>query len=432
MTHGFRIDQDKCRGCLSCMRACPTHAIRVRDGKARYIPEKCIDCGSCLKSCPYGAITATTWSFQDMDKFKFKVAVPSPVLFGQFPAGVTPAHIVQGLLSVGFDAVWDYGVELFLASRAVLHYVENWKGPFPLISVSCPVVVRLVQVSYPRMIDQLIRLQIPREIAGREIKRRYAKELGLRPDEIAAVYITPCQAKTISILHPAEGVESHLNGALGISEVYNPILASANQQRNGLPPPAEIPNIVRNSTFLGWSVREGLGRSLARHNSLHVTGLANIIQVFDDIEKGKLQNVEFLEAHSCWSGCTGGNLTVANVYVTLSKLRSLVGDLPEMDAETLAEVNSRYPLEDFSLEAPVLPRPIKGQSGDLREKVRLLQEAEAVLKTLPGYNCGLCGAPTCKEMAKDISAGEASKADCVFFSKDRLSELYKRFLLNDR
>jgi len=414
------------------MRACPTHAIRVRDGKARYIPDKCIDCGSCLTACPSGAITAMTWSFQDMDKFKFKVAVPSPVLFGQFPAGVTSGQIVDGLLSMGFDAVWDYGVDLILASRAVLHYVENWKGPFPLISVSCPVVVRLIQVSFPRMIDQLITLQIPREIAGREIKRRYAKELGLRPEEIAAVYITPCQAKTISIIQPAEGVKSHLDGALAVSEVYNPILTSASQHRNGPPSPTKAPNVVRNSTFLSWSASEGLGRSLTRHNYLHVTGLDNIIQVFEDIEKGKLRNVEFLEAHSCWSGCMGGNLTVANVYVTLSKLHSMVGDLPEMDSETLAEVNRRYPEEDFSLEAPVKPRPVKGLSGDLRERVRLLQETEAVLKTLPGLDCGLCGAPTCKEMAKDIAIGEAAKTDCIFFSKERLSELHKRLRLRDR
>ena len=94
-THGFKIDPDRCRGCLSCMRVCPTHAIRVRDGKARYRSDHCIDCGACLRACPSGAIAATTWSVEDLSRFKFKVAVPSPVLFGQFPAGITPAQIVE-------------------------------------------------------------------------------------------------------------------------------------------------------------------------------------------------------------------------------------------------------------------------------------------------------------------------------------------------
>lgn len=168
LTHGFTIREDGCDGCMSCMRACPTHAIRVKDGKARYAPDRCIDCGTCLTACPRDVITATTSSVEDLGRFRFKVAVPSPVLFGQFPAGITPAHITEGLRALGFDAIWNYAAEVSLVSRAIHDYVENWKGAFPLISISCPVVVRLLQVSYPRMVDQLIRVQPPaRSPAGR-------------------------------------------------------------------------------------------------------------------------------------------------------------------------------------------------------------------------------------------------------------------------
>jgi hypothetical protein len=409
------------------MRVCPTHAIRVKDGKARYQPDRCIDCGVCLTACPSGAICATTWSVEDLSRFKFKVAVPSPALFGQFPAGITPAHIVEGLLTLGFDAVWDYSVEVGLVGRAIHDYVENWKGAFPLISISCPVVVRLVQVAYPRMLDQLIHVQVSREMAGREVKRRYSQQLGLSRDEIAAIYITPCQAKTISILQPAEGVESHLDGSLGIRDVYNAIVAYG-AHRKDIEDRAPSGNLVRNSAFLRWSVSEGLSQILRGHRYLHVTGLSNVIQVFDDIERGKLRNVEFLEAYNCWSGCMGGNLTAANVYVTLSMCRSLIGKLPETDPQTEAEVERRYPNEDFSLERPILPRPVRGSTGDIRERVRMIQEAEAILDTLPGLDCGLCGAPTCKELARDISTSEAARTDCLFYSKERLCQLQKTYL----
>jgi hypothetical protein len=409
------------------MRVCPTYAIRVRDRKARYQPDRCIDCGACLTACSSGAIGATTWSVEDLSRYKFKVAVPSPVLFGQFPAGITPDQIVEGLLTLGFDAVWDYSVEVGLVSRAIHHYVENWKGAFPLISIQCPVVVRLVQVAYPRMVNQLIHVQLSREIAGREVKRRYSQELGLSPNEIAAIYITPCQAKTISILEPAEGVESYLDGSLGIRDVYNAILAYASLRKD-LEHRVPRGSVVRNSAFLRWSVSEGLSQALSGHRYLHVTGLSNVMQVCDDIEKGKLRNVEFLEAYTCWSGCMGGNLTAANVYVTLSVCRSLISKLPEMDPQTDAEVERRYPSEDFSLERPIRPRPVAGSTSALKERVRMIQEAETILSALPGLDCGLCGAPTCRELARDISMGEAAKTDCLFHSKSRLRELQRNYL----
>ena len=81
-----------------------------------------------------------------------------------------------------------------------------------------------MQVSYPRMLEQVIRVRPPREVAGREVKRRYAQELGLDPGQIAAIYVTPCQARTVSILQPAEGGSSYLDGAIGIPQLYNRVL----------------------------------------------------------------------------------------------------------------------------------------------------------------------------------------------------------------
>ena len=404
------------------MRACPTQAIRVKDGKARVLPELCIDCGLCLRVCPSGAIQATTRSFAEIDKFRYKVAVPSPVLFGQFPLGISPAHIVAGLLGLGFDAVWDFTVDLALVDRAVLDYVEKWQGPHPLLSISCPVIVRLVQVSYPGMVDQLIRIQPPRELAGRELKRKYSEELGIDRDEIAAIYIAPCQAKTISILEPAEGAKSNLEGALGISDVYNDILALTHTlEDDGTTAP--LKRAMCSAEMLRWSTSQGQGRLLSRHRYMSVTGLSNVIQVFDDIEKGKLRNIEYLECDACWGGCIGGNLAVDNMYVTLSKVHHLLSELPDSDPKVQAEVERRYPDEDFSLKRPIMPRAAGKSAGGLKERVKRIKAEEALMKALPGLNCGLCGAPTCKTFAKDVAGGSARQDECVVFSDERLKEL---------
>ena len=422
--HGFRMDESLCDGCLACMRACPTEAIRVRDGKARVLHELCIDCGSCLKACSRGVFSATTRTLDEFSHFAYKVAIPSPVLFGQFPLDVRPEQIADGLLAAGFDAVWDYGVEMRLVTRAIVDYVEAWRGPRPVISITCPVVVRLLQVSYPRMLEQLIRVHPPREVAGREIKRRYSEELGLEPDQIAAIYVTPCQARTVSIMQPAEGGRSYLDGAVGIPQLYNDVLAEAREAAASAPAERGR-DPVRSAIMLRWSTRRPLADLLQRHRYLSVTGLPNVIRVFDDIEKGKLKDIDFLECNACWSGCSNGNLTVDNVYVSLAKLQHLMRDLPETDPETEAEVARRYPQEEFSTERAFEPRE-RVVVGDLRERVRRLKEAERIAASLPGLDCGLCGAPSCAILARDAAAGEAKTTDCVFVSRRRLEELRRR------
>jgi len=409
------------------MRVCPTHAIRVTDGKAHVLPPLCIDCGLCLKVCPTGAIHATTRSFAELNSFVYKVAVPSPVLFGQFSARVTPAHVVSALLRLGFDAVWDFTVELALVDRAIVDYVQNWKGPHPLISVACPVIVRLVQVLYPSMVDQLIRIEVPRELAGRQLKRQFSQTLGLDPSQIAAIYITPCQAKTISILEPAEGAKSYLDGALGIADVYNDIFAAVTSlEREGVEiwPRA----FARGAEMLRRATSAGQGRVLGHHRYMSVTGLANVIQVFNDIEKGKLRNIEYLECDACWGGCAGGNLTVDNIYVTLSKIYRLLSELPESDPQLDAEVERRYPREDFSLKGRLAPRVTHRDVNDMKERVRRIKVEEMVGGKLPGLDCGLCGAPTCKAFARDVAAGHAEHSNCVLLSNKRVTQLRRTYL----
>jgi hypothetical protein len=98
-----------------------------------------------------------------------------------------------------------------------------------------------------------------------------------------------------------------------------------------------------------------------------------------------------------------------------------------MDTATKAEMERRYPKEDFALERPIRPRPIRGRVGNLKEKVQMVQKAEATLSTLPGLNCGLCGAPTCKEFARDVSMGDASTDECIFMSKERMADLQRAY-----
>ena len=65
--HSVTLDKDKCKGCINCIKSCPTEAIRVRDGKAKIIKERCIDCGECIRVCPYQAKSAVTEKLDEID-----------------------------------------------------------------------------------------------------------------------------------------------------------------------------------------------------------------------------------------------------------------------------------------------------------------------------------------------------------------------------
>lgn len=58
--HSVTLDTESCRGCITCVKRCPTEAIRVRNGKAQITKERCIDCGECIRVCPHHAKHAVT------------------------------------------------------------------------------------------------------------------------------------------------------------------------------------------------------------------------------------------------------------------------------------------------------------------------------------------------------------------------------------
>ncbi len=47
--HSVLLDADLCVGCTTCIKFCPTKAIRVRNGKAKIFEDRCIDCGECIR-----------------------------------------------------------------------------------------------------------------------------------------------------------------------------------------------------------------------------------------------------------------------------------------------------------------------------------------------------------------------------------------------
>ena len=53
------------------------------------------------------------------------------------------------------------------------------------------------------------------------------------------------------------------------------------------------------------------------------------------------------------------------------------------------------------------------------------RKIKEIAKTLPGLDCGSCGAPSCKALAEDIVRGEARESDCIFRMRERIQQIFR-------
>ena len=79
-----QLDAELCKGCINCIKRCPTQAIRVRNGKAEITNEFCIDCGECIRICPHHAKLPSYDKLEVLNDYEYTVALPAPALYGQF------------------------------------------------------------------------------------------------------------------------------------------------------------------------------------------------------------------------------------------------------------------------------------------------------------------------------------------------------------
>jgi iron only hydrogenase large subunit-like protein len=414
--HPLKFLSEDCDGRMKCMRACPTQAIRVKKAKARMIQELCVDCGECINVCPSKAIVPLTDPFSSSLNYEYKVALPSPVLYSQFRPEVDPRKVVLGLKRIGFDYVCDVSRACQEVGIAIEEYLSAYRGRLPLISSFCPTVVRLIQVKYPDLTELVAPIEVPREIAARDIKQQLARRTGLPLRDIGIIYITTCPAKIVSIKQPAEKERSWIDGAVSIADVFGPLFSAVSEIED-----EEVDEEVRDDYRFGagWSMLGEMTRLIGPERSISVSGMSDVTQILDDIENSKLRDVEFVEASSCLGGCIGGSLTVENMYVARSSTLNLMGKYGSRPAVDRDEVLEKYRKGHYSLEKELAPRPLRPLDPDLARAIEKKKEKDRIYKTLPKIDCGCCGAPTCLSFADDIVRGQAALEDCIHLGGDR-------------
>ncbi|WP_373484835.1 [Fe-Fe] hydrogenase large subunit C-terminal domain-containing protein [Acetobacterium malicum] len=422
LLHSVYLDEEKCLGCTTCLRSCPTGAIRVRGGKAIINESKCIDCGECIRICPHHAKLAKTDPLSKKDDYEYTVAMVAPAIIGQFKPKYSIDQILSAVKALGFDEVVEvaYGAEI--VGQALKYEYHAKRYPRPLISSACPAVVKLIQVRFPELTGNVCRLKSPMAMTARLIRKRIREEGIYKNSDVGVFFITPCAAKATMVNNPAASEYDkydQIDGAIAIKDIYSDLASLIGS--------CPIQEGIHNTTpeSCTWALSGGESDYLKNKNVLHVDGIQNVINVLEEIECGKLDTIEFFEGLACIGGCVGGCLTVENNYVAKMYIQDRAKKMKQTSIVHMSDeyVKNIYNSGMMHIKERILPRSPEPLDQDINRAIEKMKQIEVLESKLPGLDCGSCGAPGCRALAEDIVAGKAKEIDCVFVLKDRVRDL---------
>lgn len=359
--HHLRMRPERCTSCMACVSACPTRAMRVRDGAPSVLAHLCVDCAECVRACRPKAIEVEVGEPVAADG---RVAVLPSELRTQFGPCADPRPIDDAVASaIAARAMWADRWTEALRDAELEAASEN----APVISAQCAAIADLVATRFPSLVANLSPYRSPIEAA--------AFETGA-----SALVAVMCPAQRAA----AQNAEpTGLVACVAIDEVIRKIRPALAKAAN----PAED---------------GGAGSSRDQDGVFVAWGAWHVMEILDRLEDGRLDPCRVLELYMCDGGCHGSPLLHENPWISSRR-------------------SSRRGAEDFPGEAnavrretPVAPRAALRLDADMAVAMRKFAEIDRTTKSLPGRDCAQCGAPDCSTFAEDIVLGRASAGQCPY------------------
>ncbi len=415
--HSVSLDLEKCKGCTNCLKRCPTEAIRIRDGHAVINSDVCIDCGECIRRCPYQAKRATFDRLEDIPAGMYRVALPAPSFYGQFAEIGDVDQVLQGLVDIGFDDVFEVARAAEIVTEYTRRFLQSEDVRYPVINSACPAIVRLITLRFPYLCDHVIPMMPPIEVAGRMAREEALKKHPeLKPEDVATVFISPCPAKASYVKNGFRGQKSSVDYVVSMSDLYFKLI--------GVLKKGMAPRMFSRTGMIGmsWASTGGEASALFNDRYLAADGIENVIRVLDEIETGHFPLLRFVELNACPGGCVGGVATVENPYIARVRMQALRRYLPVSQNWLTAEDPAGLP-EEMLIPGKVEYRPVGKIDEDMDAAMQKMAQIDALVAALPALDCGSCGAPTCRAFAEDVVLGDRQVDECVVRMRKRISEL---------
>lgn len=221
------IDGRQCIDCGTCVEvcrhgqklACLEFAKKSTNQELRPVKSHpCIYCGQCAVHCPvFAAQEEVQWpqveKLLNNKKKKILVAQVAPSVratlsesFGAVSGAFSIARISSALKAVGFDYVFDvnFGADVttMVEAMELIERLTDKRAVLPMMTSCCPAWVRYVEVYQPQLIPHLTTSRSPQLHNAGILKTYWAKQQGIKPEDIIVVSIMPCTAKKFEARRP--------------------------------------------------------------------------------------------------------------------------------------------------------------------------------------------------------------------------------------
>jgi len=284
----------KCILCGRCVRVCEevitsTSLDFINRGRQTHIGaamdrdfnfSSCIHCGQCVLVCPTGAlhekhnITEVQEYLNKQDIVK--VVQYSPVV----AAGIAEElgikysrdfdkNLNAILRKIGFDKVFatGTGTDVCVTELADQLFEKiDKKSDHPLYITTCPAWVKFAEQFIPSLIPLLSTVKSPQQIAGILIKTVVAGHLGVQPEQIFSVSVTPCMAMKYEARRDGmmrKGI-SDVDSVMTVRELARLIRLNGIDVTNIEKEPADEPLNSRSSSALLAEVSGGMAEGVIR------------------------------------------------------------------------------------------------------------------------------------------------------------------------
>ena len=355
--------------------------------------------------CPHNAKKAVCDKLEDMKRFKYRIALPAPTLYGQFDNLDDVDFVLDGLLSIGFDDVFEVSKAAELVSAYTRLYLKTYGISKPVISSACPVVVRLIELRFPSLNNHIMHMLPPMEVAARLARKRALENHpDLRNEDIGVCFISPCPAKMSYVKNGFADYKSNVDCVVSISDIYFKLI-------NEMSPDKDVKSLSESGIIgIGWASSGGESSAIFNENYLAADGIDNVIRVLDQVENGNIPSLEFIELNACPGGCVGGVMAVQNPFIAKARLQSLKRYLPV--SQNFIGKDETYIPGDYLFNDLPQYHPITRLSDNIVQSMRMMADIQSLKDTLPGIDCGACGAPSCRAFAEDVIRGKTEAGGC--------------------